>query len=177
MSRFSRFSMGLWLIVVAMLALPLAGFAQDADNREISAYVFTDEGLVKFQQALQNLHQLGDELARHCDDDGADDQSLDGMVARIEAVPGAVEAIESAGMPVREYVVFTFALLQAGLASWMQDQPGSTLPPDTSMANVEFYRAHEAELTSMSSQDPCDESEQDEYGEDEDANEGDEQEG
>lgn len=156
--------------MVLSLALVVASFghgtalaqgAADQDAAEISAYALSVAGLEKHRQATTNLAQLGEALSQNCDED-QDDQSLDAMVAEIRGIPGAAEAIESAGMPVREYVVLTWAMLQAGFAAWGLDQPGGELPPGVSMANVEFFRAHEAEFQKAASQLPsadCDEEE------------------
>ena len=52
-------------------------------------------------------------------------------------------------MAPREYVVFSMAVFQSGLASWALGQPGGKLPAGVSMDNVNFYRRHEAELTQL----------------------------
>lgn len=174
MSHSFPFRSGFLIGCCLALYLPLGALAQDAadaDAREVSAYVLTEAGLAKFRQAQQNLARLGDGLSPNCEDDGEEGQSLDGMVAGIRAVPGAANAIEAAGLPIREYAVFVFSLVQTGLASWALDQPGGALPPEVSMANVEFYRNHEAELleaTAMTSSDRCGEEEYDDYEESED---------
>lgn len=127
----------------------LAQGAADQDAAEISAYALSVAGLEKYRQAMTNLAQLGEALSKNCDEDedqDQDDQSLDGMVAAIHGIPGAAEAIESAGMPVREYIVLTWAMGMAGFAASALDQPGGELPPGVSMANVEFFRAHGAEF-------------------------------
>jgi hypothetical protein len=45
--------------------------------------------------------------------------------------------------------VFSLSLFQNGLAAWALEQPGGTLPPGVKMANVNFLRAHEAELKKL----------------------------
>ena len=52
-------------------------------------------------------------------------------------------------MSTREYIVFSFAMMQSGLAAWGLDQPGGKLPPGVSAANVEFYRKHAVELQKL----------------------------
>jgi hypothetical protein len=64
-------------------------------------------------------------------------------------------------MTTREFVVFTWSLFQTGMAAWALDQPGGTLPPGVSKANVDFYRAHEQALQKLGAQqgsDPCSDS-------------------
>jgi hypothetical protein len=71
------------------------------------------------------------------------------MTAKLNASPGAKAAIQSAGMTTREYVVFSWSLLQTGLAAWAVDQPGGKLPPGASKANVDFYKKNEAALQQL----------------------------
>lgn len=163
-----RYWIGLSLaLIVASFghSTALAQGASDQDAAEINAYALSVAGLEKYRQATANLAQLGEALSQRCDED-QDDQSLDAMGAEIRGIPGATEAIESAGMPVREYVVLTWAMVQAGFAAWGLDQPGGELPPGVSMANVEFFRAHEAEFQEAASLvEPyeCDDSEDESY--------------
>lgn len=133
------------LLAVAS-ALPAGALAQDRDTKEINAYVLTEAALAKYEKAVRNLNAAAPQVAGSCDDEGEGAQSIDQMVARISAVPKAKAAIQSAGMTIREYIVFGFSAFQTGLASWSLSQPGGKLPPGVSMANVEFYRAHEAAI-------------------------------
>lgn len=153
MYKFDRCWMVLFLALIGAAFGPGTALAQDASDQEtveIRAYALSVAGLEKYRQATTNLAQPGEALSQNCDKD-QDDQSLDAMVAEIRGIPGAAEAIESAGLPVREYVVLTWAMVQAGFAAWSLDQPGGELPPGVSMANVEFYRAHEAEFQEAAS--------------------------
>ena len=77
------------------------------------------------------------------------------MVAKLNAVPGAQAAIQSAGMTTREYVVFMWSIMQSGMSAWAQDQSGK-LPPGVSQANVDFYKKHEADMAAIGENDPCD---------------------
>ena len=138
-------------------AVSVAEGFPDRDAREISSYVLTEAGLAKYTRASSSLYELSKTAAGKCDDD-EDSDSLDAAVARINSIPGAQAAIQSAGMTTREYLVFTWSLFQVGTASWALSQPGGTLPPDVSKANVDFYRAHEQALRQLGPQasaDPC----------------------
>jgi hypothetical protein len=165
----------LWLPVLATALLaPASSIAQEfseSDTREIGSYVLNEAGLAKYAAATRNLGEITDQLPDNCDDE-EDVQSLDDAAARLDAIPDVRAAIESAGMASREYVLFSFSLFQNGMAAWVLSQPGGTLPPDTSMANVEFYRAHEAslqELGSLTQPGDCEDTyEEGEYDEDED---------
>jgi hypothetical protein len=156
----SRRRLAKLLLVVAVLALPGVAAANENDKREISNYVLTEASLAKFKQATDKLSAVPGACAKADDDDDDDDddsssQSLDQMVAKLDAVPGAKAAIQSAGMTTREYVVFMWSIMQTGMSAWAQDQ-GGKLPPGVSQANVDFYRKHEAAMAAIGKNDPCD---------------------
>ena len=136
-------------VLVALVAAE-ASFAggADRDSKEIDSYVLTDAALAKYAQATKNLKAHEKDLPSKCDDD-KDTNSLDDVVARVNAIPPAKAAITSTGLTTREYFVFMFSLLQNGLAAWALDQPGGKLPPGVSMANVNFIRAHQAAITKL----------------------------
>lgn len=145
---------------VACIAIAPIASAQklpDADVREVAAYTLTEAGLAKYVAATHNLRGIKIE---DCDDDtGVKDIST--AAARIDAVPGAKAAVQSAGLTSREYVVFVFSLMQNGIASHFIDKPGAKLPAGTNPANVEFFRKHSAalaQLTEESDAGGCDES-------------------
>jgi hypothetical protein len=137
-------------IAVALL-VSATSFAVDSaarDTQEIASYVLTESGLAKYTQAVKNLGALARTMPADCDD-SEDAKSLDDMAARLNAVPGMQAAIKSAGLTTREYLVFTMSIFHNGMAAWALTQPGSKLPAGTSMANVNFYRAHEAAIKKL----------------------------
>jgi hypothetical protein len=148
------------------LAAPGVATANDKDTREVAAYVLTDAGLAKFTKATQNLAAVPGACAKQ-DDDGSNSQSIDQTVAKMNAVPGAQAAIQSAGLTTREYVVFMWSILHNGMASWAVSQPGGKLPPGTLQSNVDFYKKNEARMAAIGQNDPCN----DESGEDEEPEE------
>ena len=103
----------LLLVPVAMAAPPAA----DRDTLEVNAYVLTEAAFTKYAQATKKL-QAAPGRAADCDDDddGGTDASIAAQVARLEALPGARAALQSAGLATREYVVISWSLLQAGIA-------------------------------------------------------------
>jgi hypothetical protein len=160
MSRFHR------LLSVLTLALLLPPLAIANDEQEIQNYVLTDAGLAKYSRAARQLAVMDAEQTGACEEseDGDDAQTISDVVAKMDRHPAAKNAITSAGMNTREYVVFSFALLQTGLAAWAVDQPGGKLPPGTSKANLEFFRNHQAELQQLEGLnrgDDCDDDRQD----------------
>ncbi|MEX1994769.1 MAG: hypothetical protein WD929_08905 [Steroidobacteraceae bacterium] len=144
----NRFGASLRVLAVTALLMPGIAAAQDRDTQEVQAYVLTDAGLAKYSQATKKLAVLSGG-PDDCEDDGGDSQSLDQMTAKLNARPGAKAAIASAGMTTREYVVFSWSLMQNGLAAWALSQPGGKLPAGVSKANVDFYQKHEAALQQL----------------------------
>jgi hypothetical protein len=147
----------LWaaIALVSLASAPSGADAPgDGDSKEIGSYVLTEAGLARYTQAVRNLGPLAKKMSGACDadDDSENAQSLNDLAARFEATPGIAAALQSAGMTPREYLVFTFSLFQNGIAAWALDQPGGTLPEGTSMANVEFYRAHRAAIQKLGSE-------------------------
>lgn len=150
MPKRKRIQAALMIGMLVCMFAPGAAIAQkssDAETREIQAYVLTETGLAKYTQASKNLSAHAKEMPKDCD--SHDNESLVQLVARVNAISVARTAITSAGLTVREYYIFTMSLLHNGMASWGLTQPGGKLPPATSMANVNFVRAHEAAITKL----------------------------
>jgi hypothetical protein len=172
MTRLNRIRTVLVTVASALLLAPVVSVAQgfpDKDAREISSYALSEAALAKYSRASANLGALSKQLAGNCDDEGSAN-SLDASVAHINGVPGAQAAIQSAGMTTREYLVFSLSLFQSGMAAWALSQPGGTLPPGVSKANVDFYRSHEQALKKLAPQqgsDTCDDREEEEPAEEE----------
>jgi hypothetical protein len=144
-------------LAISVIA-PRPALAQDADAQEVLRFTLTDAGLARYTQATKKLAALPAGTGE-CDDGNADSQSLDEMAARLKALPGAQAALQSAGMTSREYIVFSMSLLQNGMAAWAVKQPGGSVPPGVSKANVDFVNRHEAELKTLEGltrKDECD---------------------
>jgi hypothetical protein len=107
-------------------------------------------------------HNLRGIKFEDCDDE-ADLHNITQTAARMDAVPGAKAAVQSAGMTSREYVVFTLSLMQNGIASHLLDRPGAKLPAGTNPGNVEFFRTRSAAMEQLANERDaggCDESEE-----------------
>lgn len=148
-----------WILASLAVLLAASAWAQDSgqdDLKEINSYRLTDAGLAKFSQATRNLGPLEKNVHSNCgtEEDSGDGngQTIDRTVARLNAIPGVQQAIQSAGMKTREYVVFSMAVFQAGMADWALGQPGGKLPPGMSMENVNFYRKHQADMQKIGQQ-------------------------
>jgi hypothetical protein len=146
-----QISRALLAIMSLALALPVPSQAQvDRDTQEINSYVLTDAGLARYAKAAAAFKRLADKMPSDCDEgDDSDAKTIDQMVAKMHAGPGAKAVIQAAGMTTREYFVFTMSIFQTGMASWVLTQPGGKLPPGISMANVNFYRKNEAAMSRL----------------------------
>lgn len=142
--------------------LPMLAFAQDRDAEEVNRYVLTDAALAKYEAATERLRPMAGDVSP-CDDVESAN-SIAAMSARIDKVPAARAAIQSAGLTTREYLVFSFAVFQAGMAAWSLEQPGGKLPPGVTQASVDFYNRNKAAIEGMK---PLDESACEEYAEEE----------
>jgi hypothetical protein len=140
-----RFAGSLILVSLTLFGVARVASAQQADAAEVQRYVLTEAALAKYTQATKNLAAV--ESA--CEDQDSDAQSIDEMVAALNAITGAREALQAAGMAAREYVVFSLSLLQNGLAAFAASQPGGQLPPGVSKANVDFVTKHNADLEQL----------------------------
>jgi hypothetical protein len=150
-------ALALGLAVPCLLASPAAAQGQgDKDLKAISAYTFTMPKYRQFMNAMLNLGQaaqadpsLGDAL------ENSGDLSIDQLTARYNSVPSVKAAITKAGMTPRELALAQGAFLQAGMSYGLMKQ--MKLSPDSvvkvtgvSRANLEFFRANEAEINRMS---------------------------
>jgi hypothetical protein len=133
------------------LLAPEMGGAQnltDRDTREVADYVLTDAALAKYRQAVLKLESVPEQIPTNCESDEGP-TSLSAMATRLDGLPAVKSALKASGMASREYLVFSFSVFQNGMAAWALEQPGGKLPPGVKMANVNFYRAHEAELKKL----------------------------
>lgn len=136
------------LVVLWMPSLAGAQSLGDRDAKEVADYVLTDAALEKYTRAVRSLQPLKEQMPQTCEGD-EHSKSLNDQAAKMDSVPGVKSALKAAGMTSREYLVVSFSVFQSGMAAWALDQPGGTLPPGTKPANVNFYRAHKAELEKL----------------------------
>ena len=175
MQTIQRLSAILSIFVALVLMLPAGAHAQiDRDTQEISSYVLTDAGLAHYTSASKALGALKKSVSGDCEDDDDDDgdnaKTIDQMVAKFNATPGAKAAIQGGGMTTREFIVFSMSIFQTGMASWALSQPGGKLPAGVSMTNINFYRKHEAAMAALnqaSESDNCNGGDSEEEYEDE----------
>ena len=158
-NRFARAS-----VLALVFALLAAVFGQqahaagsgDADLRELSRYTLTLTDIRKYAAANANLaKQPKAEQEEDEAEDEDDDESLNAMTAKIERMPAARKAIESAGLTARQYAVITMALIQASMAQFAVEQGAdpAKVARDASVnpANIRFVKENKAELEKLKS--------------------------
>jgi hypothetical protein len=149
-SKASAMTMTRTVACTLALLSPLVAGAQnlaDGDAQEVADYVLTEPAMKKYTQAVRNLQPFTGQVPQNCDDESP--KSLNDMATRMDAVPQVKSALRGAGMTSREYLLFSLSVFHNGMAAWALEQPGGKLPPGAKMTNVNFYRAHEAELKKL----------------------------
>jgi hypothetical protein len=144
------------LVAVAASALPARARAQktqaDADMEALKNYRLTEAAMAKYIKASQNLVTLvksKPEWAKNIEKSQNDNASFADIAAFYDKIPPVRQALSSAGMSSREFVLFTFSMFQAGMGAWAMSQPGGKLPEGTPAENVAFYKKHEAQLKKL----------------------------
>jgi len=123
------------------------GTISDADAKAIQSYRLTDAGLSKFMQASRNLVQVAKQHPEIAEQEkNTDPKSLADMEAMYDRHPEVKHAIASTGMSSRDYVLFSMAVFQAGMAAAVAEQPGGKIPDGVAPENVDFYKKHADEM-------------------------------
>jgi len=144
------------LAVPSVLAVPaLAQQSGDKDMKEISAYTWTMPKYKQLMTAMMNLGQaaqrdpkLGESL------EGSGNLTIDQAAARYGAVPAVKQALAGAGLTPRQYAVAQGAWLQSAMSYGIMKQyklsaDSVSKTTGVSKANLEFFRANEAEIERM----------------------------
>ena|GEM_PF-989640 len=112
--------------------------ARDALTSPID-YRITEDNFSRWQEAQENLDQLPRSSIRSSPASGR--TAVDRAVARLQSSPLARQAIESAGISVREFVLETIALAQATESA---ETGKSTSPTPILADNYQFVRQYRA---------------------------------
>jgi hypothetical protein len=127
----------------------------DSDLQAISAYTFTLPKYKQLMAAMVNLGKAAQQNPRMADAlENSSSLTLDQLVARYSAVAPVKKAIADAGLTPREFAVAQGAMIHAGMSYGIMKE--YKLSPDSvskttgvSKANLEFFRANEAEIERM----------------------------
>jgi hypothetical protein len=139
-----------YLVSSLVWLLPVAGFAQstqEATEQAVRDYKLTETGLARFGQATENLQG---KKAWPCKDKSGT-MIADRAVAQLERGAGVKDAIKSAGMTTRDYVLFSWTISRSGIAAAVAQSDGTKMEGVT-QANVDFFRQHQAEFQNIATQ-------------------------
>ncbi|HUF66884.1 MAG TPA: hypothetical protein VMM17_12990 [Gemmatimonadaceae bacterium] len=113
---------------------------------EISNYELTMDRMRRWMTAARNLGTAA-ENDPTLEPPDADEVSYSQMIAWYEQNPTAREALRSAGITPRDFVLTTLAYMQAGMTyAVLGMSKEAKIPEGQSGRNVEFVRANQAEL-------------------------------
>lgn len=137
---------------------PQMGQSNEADIEEVADYRLTLDAVEKMHQAQLNIYaamQRNPQIAQMASM-GAEEFSLDALEARFNDVPEVRNAVESAGLSVREYGVVMLALFQASFAQASLDMGADRdeVLAATGMRpeNLDFVAHHRDDLRRMQDQ-------------------------
>jgi hypothetical protein len=136
-------------------ATAAAQSSSDKDLKEISGYTWTMPKFKQLMAAMLNLGKVAStnpKLGESLEDSG--NLTLDQAAARYNAVPPLKRALADAGMTPREFAVAQGAWLQSAMSYGVMKQyklsaDSVSKTTGVSKANLEFWRAHEAEIEQM----------------------------
>ena len=159
MRRFTRRAGAVFTIVMTVMGFSLAGVVRAEaqtgwsarDAAALKRYPLTMDKLRRANEVMieyDRMERTRDDLA---DDDG-ETQSIDGMVARINAVPEARAILKKHGLTTRDYVLTLLASTHAAAAGFIEESGGQPTGIPVSRGQVEFYKAHKAEIDKLNSQ-------------------------
>jgi len=146
-------ALALVLSMPAPAKSPSRAKVPSSDEKEIQSFVLTTgflDKMVAIQESATRLEETHPELKKQAEASqhrGEDDNSLDGMVKKIESVPQFVKIIKAQGLTPRQYMVGTMALVQVSFYwAFKKQTPDLKAPEGMNMANVAFIETHQAEL-------------------------------
>lgn len=141
-------------------ASPAAAAQADQDLSDISEYRLSMDKIDKYIAVQHNLAvkmktmSPAERQALGNRDDASDpNASLDDMVAKIDKQPVLVDAIKSAGLSTREWVVITMSMMQTAMAASVakmrptDNQDSLIREMKANPDNIKWYNEHEAEIT------------------------------
>ena len=128
-------------------------------HEDVHDYQLSQGTVDKVIAATQKMHalekanpQLVDAMNKE-HDDASDARSIDEMASRLDAMPPVKSVLSSVGLSARDYVLTSFALMEAGAAYQLQKAgklpPNSDLAKDVSAVNLAYVGTHQAQLQAL----------------------------
>lgn len=126
---------------------PVRAHAQSDYDTALLEYELTSAKLKAWEQASVAAAQALKGRADQIEEEADADESLEEMVARMDAVPEIRHAAHGAGLSTREFVTIGLVMFQAMTADQiLQMNPQADPPENLNPANLDFVRTHKAEV-------------------------------
>ena len=119
---------------------------------DISNYKLDMDKMRKYAAAMKGFESLSkqDSMALESMGPSSNNESTAQTIARIERSPVATKVLRDAGLTPKDYVWITAAWLQAAMTQGiLESTKGATMPAGQNPQNVEFIKAHKAELDAL----------------------------
>jgi hypothetical protein len=130
---------------------PPATAAHEPTANDIADYKLDMAKMHKYAAAMRGFAALAktDSAAAQAMGTHANETTAQ-AIARIESSPAALRVLRDTGLTAKDFVWITAAWLQAAMTqAVLESSPQSKLPAGQNPQNVEFLRAHRAELEAM----------------------------
>ena len=130
---------------------PHATTAHEPTANDIADYKLDMDKMHKYAAAMRGFAALAktDSAAAQAMGTHANETTAQ-AIARIESSPAALRVLRDTGLTAKDFVWITAAWLQAAMTqAVLESSPQSKLPAGQNPQNVEFLRAHRAELEAM----------------------------
>ena len=127
--------------------------AAEPTANDISNYKLDMDKMRKYAAAMKGFQSLGakDSTVLEAAGPTNGNETTAQTIARIEATPIAMKVLRDAGLTPKDYVWITAAWLQAAMTQGMMEHTkDAKLPEGQNPQNIEFLKAHKAELEAMS---------------------------
>jgi hypothetical protein len=119
-------------------------------SEDISNYPLDMDKMRKLKASMASMEATAKADPTASISSGSNNETAAQTIARIESSPSMRRAIEQAGWSVTDYVWTTAAMLQAAMMeATLASTPGAKLPAGHNPRNIEFIKAHKAELDAM----------------------------
>ena len=127
----------------------------DPDLQRVAKFQLDDQVVARYIKAQQLLAQAAKahpELSKDSDQ-GGDAKSIDDAIARIDRMPVMHATLAQAGLSSSDYVLCSFALIQAGVYAAVVQMQGekawAKIPPGIPADNTHYVIAHKAQMDKL----------------------------
>jgi hypothetical protein len=132
-------------------AVEASSSAAEPTANDISNYKLDMDKMRKYAAALKGYQSLSATDSAAAEAASSEpNQSMAQTITHIESSPVAMKVLRDAGLTAKDYVWITAAYLQGAMtAALLESNKDAKLPEGQNPQNVEFVRAHRAELEGL----------------------------